>query len=123
MPNTQAPSHPMRGEVWNVNFKPQVGSEITKVRPAVVMSLDSVGILPLRLVVPITDWKSHYASQLWFVRLDPSADNGLTKVSGADCFQVKSMDLSRFLKRLGRLTAAQLDEIAAGVALTVGYQP
>ena len=94
-----------------------------KVRPAVVMSLDSVGTLPLRVVVPITDWKSHYASKLWFVRLDPTLDNGLAKVSGADCFQMKSMDLKRFVKRIGRLTTLQLEEIAAGVALMVGYQP
>ncbi len=46
---------PNRGEVRFVDFDPSVGAEIQKVRPALVISLDSVGRLPLRLVVPLTD--------------------------------------------------------------------
>lgn len=60
---------PRRGETWLVDFDPAVGSEIRKVRPALVVSLDAVGRLPLRLVVPITDWKSHYAGFPWFTLL------------------------------------------------------
>jgi len=48
--------------VWLIDFDPAVGSEIRKVRPAVVVSLDAIGRLPLRLVVPVTDWKPQYAS-------------------------------------------------------------
>jgi mRNA-degrading endonuclease toxin of MazEF toxin-antitoxin module len=48
---------PKRGEVWLVQFNPSVGAEIQKVRPAVVLSVDGVGLLPLRIVVPVTDWK------------------------------------------------------------------
>lgn len=47
---------PKRGDVWNVNFDPTVGAEIGKARPAVVVTVESIGRLPLRLVVPITDW-------------------------------------------------------------------
>ena len=39
---------PSRGEVWLVDFDPAVGAEIQKVRPALVISLDSIGRLPLR---------------------------------------------------------------------------
>ena len=55
---------PLRGEVWKVNFSPSVGAEIQKVRPAVVLSLDVVGRLPLRIVVPITDWKPAWMRRL-----------------------------------------------------------
>jgi mRNA interferase MazF len=48
---------PSRGEVWDIRFDPSVGAEIQKIRPAVVISLDSIGRLPLRIVVPITEWK------------------------------------------------------------------
>lgn len=48
---------PKRGEVWLVNFDPALGSEIRKFRPALVVSVDTIGRLPLRLVVLITDWK------------------------------------------------------------------
>jgi mRNA interferase MazF len=41
---------PQRGEVWLVNFDPTVGTEIRKIRPAVVISSDEIGILPIKLV-------------------------------------------------------------------------
>ena len=111
---------PKRGEVWNVRFDPAVGAEIQKVRPAVVVSMDSVGRLPLKIVVPITDWKPAFAHFAWFVHLPATADNGLTKDSGADAFQVKSLAEARFLDKLGELTTGQLDDIAAAVAVCVG---
>ena len=50
-----------RGEVWLINLDPTIGSEITKTRPSVIVNDDSVGILPLKVIVPITDWKDRYA--------------------------------------------------------------
>jgi mRNA-degrading endonuclease toxin of MazEF toxin-antitoxin module len=44
----------------------------------------------------------------------------LTKDSGADAFQVKSVSETRFLDRLGELTPGQLDDIAAAIAICVG---
>jgi mRNA interferase MazF len=111
---------PKRGEVWLVDFDPAAGAEIRKVRPAVVISLDSIGRLPLRMVVPVTDWKPPYAGFPWFVELPATAVNGLAKDSGADAFQTKSVSISRFVRRLGEVTASQLDEIASAVALCVG---
>lgn len=111
---------PRRGEVWLVDFDPAVGAEVRKLRPAVVISLDAVGRLPLRLIVPITDWKPSYAGYPWFIELPGSPKNGLSKHSGADAFQTKSISESRFVRRLGEVTAAQLDEIAEAIALCVG---
>lgn len=111
---------PKRGDVWLVDFDPSVGAEIRKVRPAVVVSVDAVGRLPLRIVVPVTDWKPPYAAFPWFVRLPPTPGNGLTKDSGADCFQVKSVSETRLVRRIGEVTAAQADDIASGIALCVG---
>jgi mRNA interferase MazF len=111
---------PRRGEIWLIDFDPAVGAEIQKVRPAVVISVDTVGRLPLRLVVPVTDWKPQYASYPWFVELLASAGNGLVKDSGADAFQTKSVSLTRFVRVLGQVTAAQLDEIALAIGLCVG---
>src|SRR5881275_3064084 len=92
---------PRRGEIWLVDFDPSVGAEIRKVRPALVVSLDSIGRLPLRLVVPITDWKPQYRSFPWFVEIPADSDNGLSKDSGADAFQTKSVSLARFVRQLG----------------------
>jgi mRNA interferase MazF len=111
---------PKRGEVWRVRFDPAVGAEIQKVRPAAVIGMDSVGRLPLKIVVPITDWKAAFANFAWFVHLPATPANGLAKDSGADAFQVKSVSETRFLDLLGELTAGQVDDIAAAVAACVG---
>ena len=103
-----------------VDFDPSVGSEIHKIRPALVVSLDAIGRLPLRLVVPITDWKPYYSGFPWFTEITADATNGLHKDSGVDAFQTKSVSLSRFVRSLGAVTAAQLDAVASAVALCVG---
>jgi mRNA interferase MazF len=111
---------PKRGEIWFVDFDPSVGAEIRKTRPAVVISRDSIGRLPLRIVVPIADWKAAYAAFPWFVHLPAIRANGLAKRSGADAFQIKSVSESRFVRKLGVVTRTQLNEIASAIALCVG---
>ena len=101
-------------------FDPAVGAEIRKPRPAVVVSVDGVGRLPLRVVVPVTDWKPPYAGYSWFVPIPASPTNGLTKDSGADAFQVKSVSETRFVRCLGTVTGSELDDIARAIAVVVG---
>lgn len=110
---------PRRGEVWSVRFDPSVGSEIRKVRPAVVLSGDAIGRLPLRIVVPITEWQPAFAALPWFVPIGADPTNGLAKDSGADAFQVKSVSETRFVQLLGSIDAALADEIAAAIALCI----
>ena len=114
---------PRRGEVWTVRFDPSVGAEIQKVRPAVVVNVQSVGRLPLRIVVPLTDWKPMYTALPWFVRIPSAPQNGLSKESGADAFQVKSLANTRFVARLGALTDEQLHYVVAAIALCIGFVP
>lgn len=97
-------SIPQRGEIWLVNFDPTIGTEIRKTRPAVVVSSDAVGRLPIKLVAPLTDWKEHFAPNLWHVRIDPNPANGLTKVSAADALQLRGMDHRRFVRKLGQVS-------------------
>lgn len=120
MPST---NKPVRGEVWHINFAPSVGAEIQKIRPAIVMNMAGIGRLPLHVVVPITNWRSEYARFAWFVHLNPTLSNGLTKKSGADGFQVKSVSDARFVDKIGALTAEEMAAIAEAVAVVVGFTP
>ncbi len=49
------PETPKRGEIWLANFNPTVGAEIRKIRPAIVISSDAAGKLPIKLVAPEDD--------------------------------------------------------------------
>lgn len=112
-----------RGDVWQVDFDPTVGAEIRKERPAVVVSHDGMGRLPLRLVVPITEWQTRYANFTWFTYLPATPSNGLAKESAADAFQIKSVSEDRFGEKLGMLTVEQMNEIVDAIALCVGFRP
>ncbi len=113
---------PARGEVWEINFDPSEGAEIKKKRPAVVISSDSVGRLPLKIVVPITEWKERYDEFPWHVKIEPNDENGLSKTSVADSFQVKSLSEKRFIKKVGSLTKDQLDQITAAIAVCIDFE-
>jgi mRNA interferase MazF len=105
-----------RGEIWLINLDPAVGAEIRKTRPAVIVNDDAVGILPLKVIVPVTEWKDRYGVAPWMVRLDPDRNNGLTKPSAADAFQVRSVAQQRFTQRLGSVSDDQLRRITAALA-------
>jgi mRNA interferase MazF len=111
-----------RGEIWLINLEPTIGPEIRKTRPAVVISVDAVGILPLRVIVPVTEWKERYAAAPWMVRLEPDAHNNLNKTSAADAFQVRSVSTARFVERLGNLSDTQMDEIGGALRLVLGWR-
>lgn len=89
------------GQVWLVDFEPQVGQEIKKIRPAIIVNTDALGVLALKVVVPLTD--GFKQQQTWMAIIYPSENNGLTKTSFADCFQVKSLSVKRFVKKIGIL--------------------
>ncbi len=121
MLNTNPPN-PRRGEVWDLNFDPTIGAEIQKIRPAVVISSDRVGHLPIKLVAPITGWQNRFLRNVWHVRIEPSGINGLTKISAVDTLQIRGVDVKRFISRRGRLNTTLMQEITAVIAAIIEYE-
>lgn len=111
-----------RGEVWLINLDPTIGAEIKKIRPAVIVSDDAVGILPLKVIVPVTDWKDRYAVAPWMVRLEAEAGNGLDKTSAADAFQVRSVAQQSFVRQLGKLSVTAMQEISRALAVVLSLE-
>jgi mRNA interferase MazF len=109
-----------KGEIWLINLDPTMGAEIKKSRPAVIVSEDAIGILPLRVIVPLTDWKDRYTIAPWMVRVDPDTRNGLSKSSAADSFQIRSVAQERFIKQLGNISSTRLAEILIAIRLVIG---
>jgi len=109
-----------KGEVWLINLDPTIGAEIQKTRPVIIVNEDAIGILPLRVIVPLTDWKERYQIAPWMVRIDPDAANGLNKPSAADAFQIRSVSQARFVNRLGRISSGRLQEILKAIQTVIG---
>ncbi len=107
-----------QNEIWLIEFFPNRGDEIGKIRPAIIINDDKAGKLKLRTVVPITDWKERYKYYPWMIDIDADSSNGLSKRSAIDCFQVKSLSTSRFIKQLGVLSSDLIFDIHQTVAKT-----
>ena len=112
---------PQRGEIWLVNFDPTVGTEIRKVRPAIVVSSDAIGRLPIKLVAPITDWKPYFSNNLWHIKVEPDSTNHLTKPSAIDVLQLRGVDTQRFIRKLGNLSEITMAEVVTAIVTVVEY--
>ena len=111
---------PQRGEIWLIDFEPTIGSEIKKIRPALVISSDAINKLPIKLVSPITDWKPYFAAnfwhiKFWHIKIEPTSNNGLSKTSTLDTLQLRGLDTQRFIRRLGTIS----EETMAAVAIAI----
>jgi mRNA interferase MazF len=104
-----------QGEIWMVDFEPSIGSEIKKLRPAVVINDDAIGRFGLKVVVPITEWKDYYVDFPWIIKIFNNNENGLSKISSIECFQIKSFATERFDSRIGEVEEKQLFKIHEAV--------
>lgn len=114
-------SNPRRGEIWLVDLDPSRGSEMKKTRLVLVISSNAVGVLPIKLGVPITEWQPRFADHLWHVRIDPDNRNGLIKVSALDILQMRALAAERFLRRIGVVGDQILEEVTAAIAAVIEY--
>ena len=108
-----------QGEIWEVNLSPTVGAEIKKKRPAVIINDDAIGILPLKVIVPITEWKDRYNGAIWMVRIEPDSENKLTKISAIDTFQIRSISTKRLLRKIGTISSTALYEVKTAVKAVI----
>ncbi|HSF52118.1 MAG TPA: type II toxin-antitoxin system PemK/MazF family toxin [Algoriphagus sp.] len=106
------------GEIWLVDFSPKVGQEIDKVRPAIIVNHNSVGVLRLKIVVPLTD--AIKSPKEWLIQIFPDSVNGLSKLSVADCFQIKSLSEDRFIRKIGSLTNEDTNKVRLGLIKVLG---
>ncbi len=109
----------IRSEIWRVNLNPAKGGELFKTRPCIIVNNDAIGILPLKVIVPITEWKERYNSADWMVKITPDTLNNLTKNSAADCFQVRSLSTERFVEKIGEVNDNDMERIEKALAIVL----
>jgi len=92
-----------------------------KSRPAIIINIDGLGRLPLRVIVPITDWKERYSQYPWMVKIESGNQNGLRKTSSIDCFQIRSVSVDRFAERSGTVSPEIIQEVQEAIARVIGF--
>ena len=100
---------PKRGEIWLVNPDPTQGREQAGKRPAPVVSADLLNSSPAELVIvlPITSKDRGIRSH---VRIEPP-EGGLKAISFARCEDVRSVSVSRLMKRWGQVSRPTMTDV------------
>ena len=111
------------GEIYWVNLDPTVGDEIKKKRPVIILNGGHDKHLKLAIVVPVTAWSPYWDENPFFVTLEPNSKNGLSKKSSVDCFQIRAISHSRFVKKIGNISNDEINFINTSIALILYIEP
>ena len=108
-----------RGEIWLIQLDPTIDREISKTRPAIIVNDDAIGVSPLKVIVPITDWKDVFATRPWMVEILPNSRNRLAKPSGIDTFQIRSLSERRLIRKLGIADQGVMEKIVQALSIVL----
>jgi mRNA interferase MazF len=110
-----------RGEIYFVNLSPVKGREQAGHRPVLVVSTDAINQLPLVVTVVVgTNGANVTRDYPTNVRI-PAAASGLPIETVFMCFQIRSLDPTRFpASPAGRLTASYMIKIDDAIRYCLG---
>ena len=98
-----------RGSVWWVEFDPAIGSEIQKIRPAVIISNDTANKFLTRVVVvPLTTNVSRVYPSEALVTVNGNKNKAMTD-------QIMSADKSRLRDKISELSENDMLSIEAAI--------
>ncbi len=98
-----------RGKIFLANLEPTIGTEISKVRPILVISNDINNKVSSTItVIPITSNTSKIYPFEVFI---PSGEANLPKDSKAKTNQIRSIDTKRLIKEIGSLPNARIKAV------------
>ena len=96
-----------RFDVWLVDLNPTKGCEINKTRPCVVISPNEMSALSTILMAPMTTKGFEFPCR---IRCDFKGKNGLILLD-----QIRVIDKSRLIKKVGVINAEIQKELCAGL--------
>jgi mRNA interferase MazF len=110
---------PERGEIWWVNWSPGRGSEQTGRRPALIVQTDPANHNPLYPNTIVVTMSTKGRNIPFHVRVEPTAENGLTVPSFIKCEQLLTVSKTRLEKRRGQLNSDDLDRVATALRMVL----
>lgn len=116
-------SWPKRGEIYLTALNPTVGHEIKKTRPALVIQNDTSNrYSAMTMVAPITSTVRLPLSPL-HVLLPGDSSTGLTVASVAVFNQIRAVNRSRLIKKLGEVDGLILFQVDEAIKAAFGLPP
>ena len=113
-----------RGDVVYVNLEPNIGSETGKKRPCLVIQNNiNNKYAPTTIITVITskrrlENKKKYPTHVWINK----GEGGLTIDSIIQCEQIRTIDKSQMIKKIGHLSDSFMQEVeeAVKIILSIG---
>jgi mRNA interferase MazF len=110
-----------RGEVWLANLNPTQGSEQAGIRPVIIFQNDIISqFSTTTIAIPLTT--NQRRASLPICMLIEQGDGGLSEDSVALCFQIRVLDKTRLIRRLGQLSAETIAQLEEVMLVTLGYE-
>ncbi|MCX6277599.1 MAG: type II toxin-antitoxin system PemK/MazF family toxin [Bacteroidetes bacterium] len=108
-----------QGEIWLADLNPVAGSEQQGTRPVVVISGNAMNDnLSICIVCPLSSKLKHYAGCLILTK---DSTNGLDNDSEVITFQIRTISGERLIRKLGEITALQIEIIKKGLSEILNY--
>lgn len=113
------PNEIRRGEIYWVDWNPGRGSEQVGIRPALVIQND-IGnkVSPITIVAAISK-----SIQIYPINVEiKSSESGLDKDSAVKLNQIRTIDKSRLIKKLGKLDPSKMGAVKSALVLSLGLK-
>lgn len=109
-----------RGAIWLADLNPTQGSEQSGVRSVIIFQNDLVSqFSTTTITIPLTT--NQRRASLPICLAIKQGDGGLAEDSVALCFQMRVLDKSRLIRKLGQLSTETITQLEEIVLLTLGY--
>ena len=120
---TRKANHPRRGEIYLTALDPTIGREIQKTRPALIIQNDvSNELSGITIVAPVTSTVRFPLNPL-HVLLGADLMTGLSVTSVALFNQIRALDTSRLIKRIGRIDDKTMEQVDEAIKISLGLIP
>lgn len=110
-----------RGEIWLAKLDPTQGSEQAGTRPIIVFQESTLSQFTTTIItIPLTTNLRRAA--LPTCLMIPQGQGGLNQDSVALCHQIRVLDKTRLIKKLGQLELEIITSLEKIVLFTLGYK-
>ena len=112
------------GSIWLVNFEPSIGTEIKKIRPALIISASDFNQIRRKItLLPITSQviKTPQLAPV-VVKLKATQSNGLDRDSTIIAIEPNTFDKRRLIKYLGQIEVETLIEVKQKLQIYLDFK-
>jgi mRNA interferase MazF len=111
-----------QGEIWDIDLGNTQSANSRELCPVIIINDDTIGIIPSRVIAPLIKWQDKFEDAIWLIRITPNDENNLGIISAADVFQLHTIPISRFIKKIGMLSAIELLHIKNAVKAIINAE-